>query len=241
MDDKQMTRSIFAQRFYDLRRELDMNQSAFAEYLGLSRAAVSFYENADKEGGRLPDMVTLRRLCAKLRVPADYLLGLSSERVYGKYLNRGIIIDTLVAIGFSKEIAEKIYSSEFLTIDPRDREGIIFAIDFLLGTDSGGPFLTTWHHYVTKYKEELLLSEVSEPISPDEMGFYQERLGGSGMFIVNKQEYLDAIFSIRFDKEIVPLLKSVTEELFSKARDNHERMKAVVRKQLGLDDSTTES
>lgn len=218
-----------------------MNQSAFAEYLGLSRAAVSFYENADKEGGRLPDMVTLRRLCAKLRVPADYLLGLSSERVYGKYLNHGVIIDTLVAIGFSKEIAEKIYSAELETLDLHDREGLIAAIDLLLGADTGGPFFKALYQYVTDYREELLLSESAEQLSFDDMDYYQKKLSASGMRIVSQQDYLDSEFSRRFDKEIVHPLKTVIEELFSKARENHERMTALVRKQPGLDDSTTES
>ena len=93
MDEAKQTREIFAKRFVELRKDLGMNQSTYADYLGLSRAHVSFYEKADKEGGRLPDLVNLRKICRKLHVTADYLLGLSDEKSIGKYMSQDIMLD----------------------------------------------------------------------------------------------------------------------------------------------------
>lgn len=59
----------FKQRFNKLRD--DMTQAQFAEFLGISRPTVGFYENGD----RIPDAVTLKKIVSKCGVTADYLLG----------------------------------------------------------------------------------------------------------------------------------------------------------------------
>lgn len=65
----------FKTEFYKLRSERNMSQAAFAEFLGISRPTVGFYEN----GQRLPDAETLGKICRKCGVSADYLLGLSNS------------------------------------------------------------------------------------------------------------------------------------------------------------------
>jgi transcriptional regulator with XRE-family HTH domain len=57
-----------------------MSQAAFAEFLGLSRPTIGFYERADMENGRIPDIDTLKQICEKCNVSADYLLGISDEK-----------------------------------------------------------------------------------------------------------------------------------------------------------------
>lgn len=49
----------------------------FAKKLGLSRSAVSFYLS----GERIPDAVTLRKICLACSVSADYLLGLDAKPI----------------------------------------------------------------------------------------------------------------------------------------------------------------
>lgn len=67
MEQKRMP--IFAERFAQLRRE--MTQAEFAEFLGISRPTVGFYEN----GVRLPDALLLCQIAEKCNVSADWLLG----------------------------------------------------------------------------------------------------------------------------------------------------------------------
>jgi transcriptional regulator with XRE-family HTH domain len=61
----------FCDRFNRLRNDRDMNQAEFAEYLGISRPTVGFYENGD----RIPDARTLATIAEKCEVTSDYLLG----------------------------------------------------------------------------------------------------------------------------------------------------------------------
>ncbi len=65
---------IFAERFAELRG--DMTQGEFAEYLGISRPTVGFYEN----GTRLPDVLILRQISERCNVSADWLIGLTGDR-----------------------------------------------------------------------------------------------------------------------------------------------------------------
>lgn len=63
---------VFAERFAQLRG--DMTQGEFAEFLGISRPTVGFYEN----GTRIPDALVLRQIAEKCHVSADWLIGLSN-------------------------------------------------------------------------------------------------------------------------------------------------------------------
>lgn len=64
----------FSQRFRSLRGE--QKQEAFADFLGISRPTVGFYEN----GTRIPDAVTLLHIAKKCGVTTDFLLGLTDNR-----------------------------------------------------------------------------------------------------------------------------------------------------------------
>jgi transcriptional regulator with XRE-family HTH domain len=52
-----------------------MNQGEFADSVGVSRGAMSYYE----QESRTPDIAVLRSICEKYNVSADYLLGLIED------------------------------------------------------------------------------------------------------------------------------------------------------------------
>jgi transcriptional regulator with XRE-family HTH domain len=64
-------RHVFATRIRGL-REGTLNQGEFADSVGISRGAMSYYE----QESRTPDIGVLRAICAKYNVSADYLLGI---------------------------------------------------------------------------------------------------------------------------------------------------------------------
>jgi len=66
----------FKTRFYQLRDELNMTQAAFAQFLGISRPTVGFYEN----GSRIPDAQTLADIACHCNVSTDWLVGISDYR-----------------------------------------------------------------------------------------------------------------------------------------------------------------
>lgn len=65
---------VFRERLRTLQG--DLTTTAFAEKLGLSRQTIGFYINGD----RIPDIQTLRQICEKCNVSADFLLGLSDVK-----------------------------------------------------------------------------------------------------------------------------------------------------------------
>ena len=67
-------RAIFSARIRKLRNG-KMNQGEFADSVGISRGAMSYYE----QELRTPDIGVLRAICEKYHVSADYLLGLIAD------------------------------------------------------------------------------------------------------------------------------------------------------------------
>ena len=67
-------RAIFSARIRKL-REGKLNQGEFADSVGISRGAMSYYE----QELRTPDIGVLRAICEKYKVSADYLLGLMPD------------------------------------------------------------------------------------------------------------------------------------------------------------------
>lgn len=65
---------IFAERFGELRG--DKTQAEFADFIGISRPTIGFYEN----GERLPDALVLKTIAEKCNVSSDWLLGLSDVK-----------------------------------------------------------------------------------------------------------------------------------------------------------------
>lgn len=65
---------VFKERFTQLRG--NMTQAQFADFLGISRPTIGFYES----GSRIPDAIGVRNIAEKCKVSADWLLGLSDVR-----------------------------------------------------------------------------------------------------------------------------------------------------------------
>jgi transcriptional regulator with XRE-family HTH domain len=65
-------RKVFADRIKKLRESHGLNQGEFADTVGVSRGAMSYYE----QEARTPDIEVLRRICTKYDIPADYMLGI---------------------------------------------------------------------------------------------------------------------------------------------------------------------
>lgn len=66
--------SIFARRLSLLMKQNSVNQIQLANYLGISRQAISLY----KKGAVEPSMENLQRICKYFNVSSDYMLGISN-------------------------------------------------------------------------------------------------------------------------------------------------------------------
>jgi len=69
-------RKTFSSRIRKLREERGLNQGQFADSVGISRGAMSYYE----QEARTPDIGVLRAICEKCGVSADYMIGLTPDQ-----------------------------------------------------------------------------------------------------------------------------------------------------------------
>lgn len=68
--------ATFAERLLELRTSHDLSQEALAEFLGVTRASVSNYENGKGE----PKYSDLIKLAKRFNVTTDYLLGIEGAQ-----------------------------------------------------------------------------------------------------------------------------------------------------------------
>jgi transcriptional regulator with XRE-family HTH domain len=69
-------RHTFAARLRKLRDERELNQGQFADMVGISRGAMSYYE----QEARTPDIGVLKAICETCGVSADYMIGLIPDQ-----------------------------------------------------------------------------------------------------------------------------------------------------------------
>lgn len=89
-------RHVFSTRIRKL-REGKLNQGEFADSVGISRGAMSYYE----QESRTPDIGVLRAICVKYNISADYLLGIIPDPNHH-------ISDVCRETGLSSESAKKL-------------------------------------------------------------------------------------------------------------------------------------
>ncbi len=66
---------IFAKRIAELRKDKGLSQSQLSKEIGISQAAIAFWE----AGERIPGALALITISKYFKVSADYLLGLEDE------------------------------------------------------------------------------------------------------------------------------------------------------------------
>ena len=75
MEGAMTTKEILAQRLSQLREEAKIPRQKAADDLGVTRAALEFYE----KGKRTPDVGMIARLAQYYGVSTDYLLGMDTK------------------------------------------------------------------------------------------------------------------------------------------------------------------
>lgn len=177
---------VFAERFSELRG--NKTQGEFAEFLGISRPTVGFYEN----GTRIPDALVLRQISEKCQVSTDWLLGISE---YKRKSNEMIEASDL---GLSEQAIEALKD---LSVESDMSETILPVLNRLLCTEEFVQLLTGL--YALKIATEHSLNNPEPaPMTPrwkqaikdkdkaDEILNRHER----GMYqIVTQHSYLDML------------------------------------------------
>ena len=101
--DTATLRHIFSTRIRELRKD-KLNQGEFADSVGISRGAMSYYE----QEARTPDIGVLRAICEKYNISADYLLGLMPDQNH-------VVSDICNETGLSPKTAKRLNLMHWLS------------------------------------------------------------------------------------------------------------------------------
>jgi transcriptional regulator with XRE-family HTH domain len=168
-------RKTFSARIRKLRDERGLNQGQFADSVGISRGAMSYYE----QEMRTPDIGVLRAICEKCGVSADYMIGLIPDQnhavsdvcletgLYPKAAKRLNILQQLKELRF--ETFEPVIE-HFIDDDPK--EALIMAantaatpmVNLLLMTEEGLSLLTLLSAII--FGAELMTDDDEKPSRP---------------------------------------------------------------------------
>ena len=146
-------RKTFSARIRKLREECGQNQGQFADSVGISRGAMSYYE----QEARTPDIGVLRAICEKCGVSADYMIGLipnQNHAVSDVCLETGLYPKVAKRLNMLQQLKDLKFESfdtvieHFIDDDPK--EALIMAantaatpmMNLLLMTDEGLSLLT---------------------------------------------------------------------------------------------------
>lgn len=70
-----MSQEIFAKRIRDLREQHNLTTRMLAEKIGITNAAISYYENCKRE----PTLTVMKAYAKYFKVTLDYLVGMEDE------------------------------------------------------------------------------------------------------------------------------------------------------------------
>lgn len=141
--------TVLGQRLKELRIAWGLNQTELGKELGVSRGAVSYYEN----GERTPDIEVLCRISRFFNVASDYLLGLSDNSTTDIAIQ-----DISTRLGLSDKAINNL--SLLNSIDSNDTTGFIDTINYLL---SNVTYVETIEDRFDFYKRIDALSEEGNP------------------------------------------------------------------------------
>ena len=95
--------SMFCYRLKSIREASELTQSDFADLLGVSRGAISYYERGDRK----PDIEFIFKICRIFELPVEYVMG-SSYEVNPDYSKLNLVV------GLSSKASHILEADDFL-------------------------------------------------------------------------------------------------------------------------------
>lgn len=184
---------VFKERFSVLRGK--RTQLEFAEFLGISRASVSFYEKGD----RVPDAIILARIASRCNVSADWLLGLTDNATSDISLK-----SVCKYMGLSETSIENLRIAKNSYFD----NDFVEFVDNFFSSSSFSIFIHNLYHFycssIADYIIRLIWSQcIDEPMP--ECGFIDEKPNGFSQFM--------DLLNLVIDSDIIsPVIRDFIEE-----------------------------
>lgn len=213
---------VFSQRFRSLRGKT--SQDKFADFLGISRPTVGFYENGD----HLPDALTLSQIAKKCNVSADYLLGLSDAKTKDDTAAIAATGFSKKSLDFIKQMANQSYT--FAGMD--DNRHIIDVINLFLESDAelffGFLQFLTFKKNILSVQTEWENQPAETVIMLPDVSYFQEYIKNNPLKN-EKKEYPPLVAAAHFrdelheelDKILKRMQKTIIDEERKKAHNTH--------------------
>lgn len=206
---KQCVRDAFPQRLKNLREASGLSQEAFAKALGVSRAAIGYYENGD----RLPDISFLAAVSERTGCNLKYLLGYADTMASYEYFNFALEYDLDDAD--MKNLHELLDSKTFKSILSNKRFADFFQnLDYLCYTLSHDESTRAIVEYVCVSSLSQLIGQAFFDFDPMKRNPMHEesalRVQDGLISDINNVIQSDELYDLKKDR--AELLKAVQEE-----------------------------
>ena len=121
--------AIMGQRIKSLRSQLKLNQTIFAESIGITQSTLSSYEN----GNAVPSTDVLLTIATKYCISLDWLFGLSTEK--NNISTMGDVARILFQLDEIKELRFELEINDHLPNDMEDNENHWYTAIKFYGND----------------------------------------------------------------------------------------------------------
>lgn len=198
--------SIFCQNIKKIREAAEMTQTEFAELLGVSRGAISYYE----KGERKPDIEFIYKICDIFDISPKYILGYS-ESLIDRYefadLSMGLSEKACIALECNNTIGHFISS----ILDHKDFNKLhSFLSSILLNASKNNP-------------KSILYDDECSQCDTKYLGFLFTNMLHEIISDVISKEYNTKLFKGYTSEEILTFQNPLAESCVSKSY-NHENV-----------------
>ena len=178
------------QRIKLLRSQLKLNQTTFAESIGITQSTLSSYEN----GNAVPSTDVLLTIATKYCISLDWLFGLSAEK--NNISTMGDIARILFQLDEIKELRFELEINDHLPNDIEDNENHWYTAIKFYGNDK-------------EHTENADMCEFLSSFEENRNGF-ESYCTSKEMYDIWKREKADAYSQISLNKKVYPKLDSIT-------------------------------
>jgi len=202
---------IFRTRLKDLRTAANLNQAELGTTLGISRGAISYYEN----GERLPDIEILHRIAKFFNVSSDYLLGLTQipskdSNTQAIYTKTGLIEKSIDILHNYHQNSQRNPQDAFDTV-PAFSSLYMKTLNRLISYSEILENITRYIYlHFDSYYDDTCVSDEDMYHHISELGLFDKRLG---IDYSGDYDFISQVFLLEIQKELMHLREDASSTL----------------------------
>ena len=229
IDVDEIVKDTFSKRLRDIRTKAKLSQAQFADMLGISVAALSYYER----GERIPDIVFLYKVQICFNIPDGYLLG-NTDTLNKSYIDisdKLCLSDAAIdkIIKYADENDYYFNGDTFNTLSGLLEDDEFYSVINLLTWSNIDSQLRYPDEEYIKYIAAKKFISLIESIQ--ERGYCIPKIGPISQSQIIQKDYIDWLIEKLDNKtmELEKIYKNMTKEIKNKKSANYETYKQTER------------